>query len=69
MPDKPTTRNVSLTPEIEAFIAGRIASRRFRNASEVMRAALHLPERTEPPKDAPARWGRDAGTSHNPERT
>ncbi len=69
MPDKPTTRNVPLTPEIEAFIAGRIASGRFRNASEVMRAALHLPERTEPWKDAPARWGRGVGTSHNPERT
>lgn len=69
MSHRPTTRNVSLTPEIEAFIAGRIASGRFRNASEVVRAALHLPERTEPRKDAPARWGRDVGTLHNPERT
>lgn len=38
------TRNVSLTPEIEAFIAGRVASGRFRSASEVVRAALRLLE-------------------------
>jgi len=69
MPHRPMTRNVSLTPKIEAFIASRIASGRFRNASEVMRAALHSPERTDPRKDAPARWQRDVGTSHNSERT
>jgi len=53
MPDKPTTRNVSLTPEIEAFIAGRIASGRFRNASEVVRAALRLLEEDERRREAP----------------
>jgi antitoxin ParD1/3/4 len=36
------TRNVSLTPEMEAFIDGRVASGRFRSASEVVRAALRL---------------------------
>lgn len=41
------TRNVSLTPEIEAFIAGRVASGRFRGASEVVRAALRLLEEDE----------------------
>ena len=63
MPDKPTTRNVSLTPEIEAFITGRIASGRFRNASEVVRAALRLLEEDErrreapwPPSPAGGRW-------------
>ena len=36
------TRNVSLTPEIEAFINDRVTSGRFRSASEVVRAALRL---------------------------
>lgn len=36
------TMNVSLTPEIRAFVADRIASGRFQNASEVVRAALRL---------------------------
>jgi antitoxin ParD1/3/4 len=40
------TRNVSLTPEMEAFIDGRVASGRFRSASEVVRAALRLLRRT-----------------------
>lgn len=46
------TRNVSLTPEIEAFIAGRVASGRFRSGSEVVRAALRLLEEDE--------WRREA---------
>jgi putative addiction module CopG family antidote len=41
------TRNVSLTPEIEAFINDRVASGRFRSASEVVRAALRLLEEDE----------------------
>ena len=36
------TRNVSLTPEMEAFIDGRVTSGRFRSAGEVVRAALRL---------------------------
>lgn len=52
MPDKPTTRTVSLTPETGAFIAGRIASGRFRNASEVVRAALRLLEEDERRREA-----------------
>ena len=63
MPDKPTTRNVSLTPEIEAFIAGRIASGRFRNASEVVRAALRLLEEDERRREAPRQPGQ-AGVHH-----
>ena len=54
MPDKPATRNGSLTPEIEAFIVSRIASGRFRNASEVVRAALRLLEEDERRREA--RW-------------
>ncbi len=33
------TRNVSLTPELEAFVDGKVASGRYRSASEVVRAA------------------------------
>ncbi len=36
------TRNVSLTPELDAFIDSTIASGRYRSASEVIRAALRL---------------------------
>lgn len=35
-------QNVSLTPELAAFIADRVASGRFGNASEVVRAGLRL---------------------------
>ncbi len=41
------TRNVSLTPELEAFIAETVEAGRFANASEVMRTALRLLERDE----------------------
>lgn len=44
MPLNVKTRNVSLTPENEAFITERVASGRFGNASEVVRAALRLLE-------------------------
>jgi len=36
------TRNVSLTPELDAFIDSTIATGRYRSASEVIRAALRL---------------------------
>ena len=36
------TRNVNLTPELDRFIASRVESGLFANASEVMRAALRL---------------------------
>ena len=42
MPLNVKPRNVSLTPENEVFIAERVASGRFANASEVVRAALRL---------------------------
>ena len=47
------TRNISLTPEMEAFIDGRVASGRFRSASEVVRAALRLLEEDERRRQEP----------------
>ena len=37
-----TTLNVSLTPDLEQFVASRIASGRYQSASEVVRAGLRL---------------------------
>lgn len=36
------SKNVSLTPELDAFIGAEVASGRYQNASEVVRAALRL---------------------------
>ncbi len=36
------TRTVSLTPELEALVDNKVASGRYRSASEVVRAALRL---------------------------
>jgi antitoxin ParD1/3/4 len=55
MPSK-KTRNVSLTPDMEAFIDGRVASGRFRSASEVIRAALRLLEEDERKRQDPEPW-------------
>ena len=41
------TMNVSLTPELERFVAGRVASGRYRSASEVVRAALRCLDKEE----------------------
>ncbi len=41
------TRNISLTPELDSFIAAKIASGRYDNASEVVRDALRSLERVE----------------------
>jgi antitoxin ParD1/3/4 len=41
------TMNVSLTPELERYVAERVASGRYRSASEVVRAALRLLEKEE----------------------
>jgi antitoxin ParD1/3/4 len=39
--------NVSLTPELTAYIADQVASGRYRSASEVVRAGLRLLQRDE----------------------
>jgi antitoxin ParD1/3/4 len=41
------TRNISLTPELDSFIAAKIQNGRYENASEVVRAALRTLEREE----------------------
>jgi antitoxin ParD1/3/4 len=63
MPSK-SSLNVSLTPELTAFIAKKINSGRYRSASEVVRAALRLldehEQRRESVTTTPAESGRDA---------
>ncbi len=46
MPNR-ISHNVSLTPELSRFIGGQIASGRYQNTSEVVRAALRLFEERE----------------------
>jgi len=41
------TRNVNLTPELDAFVSDTVETGRFANASEVVRTALRLLERDE----------------------
>jgi antitoxin ParD1/3/4 len=42
-----TTVNVSLTPELDAFLQSRVESGRYQTTSEVVREALRLLERQE----------------------
>lgn len=49
------TRNVNLTPELDRFIASRVDSGLYANASEVMRTALRLLERDEREQDVKMR--------------
>ncbi|HEX2556426.1 MAG TPA: type II toxin-antitoxin system ParD family antitoxin [Microvirga sp.] len=44
MPSK-SALNVSLTPELTAFIAAKVGTGRYRSASKVVREALRLLER------------------------
>jgi antitoxin ParD1/3/4 len=39
------TRNVNLTEELDRFVLSKVESRRYEDASEVMRAALRTLER------------------------
>lgn len=41
------TRNVNLTDELDRFVLSKVASGRYENASEVVRAALRTLEREE----------------------
>jgi antitoxin ParD1/3/4 len=42
-----TTVNVSLTPELDAFLQSRVKSGRYQTTSEVVREAIRLLERQE----------------------
>jgi antitoxin ParD1/3/4 len=46
------TRNVNLTAELDRFVAKKVKSGRFDNASEVVRAALRTLEREDREFDA-----------------
>lgn len=47
-----TTVNVSLTPELDAFLQSRVKSGRYQTTSEVVREALRLLERQEQEREA-----------------
>jgi antitoxin ParD1/3/4 len=53
----PSARSVSLTPELTRYVAAQVASGRYRTASEVVRAALRLLQRSEPLAGAAAEEG------------
>ncbi len=46
-----TTVNVSITPELDAFLRSRVNSGRYQTTSEVVREALRLLERQERERD------------------
>jgi antitoxin ParD1/3/4 len=46
-----TTVNISLTPELGAFLQGRVKSGRYQTTSEVVREALRLLQRQEKERD------------------
>ncbi len=50
------TRNVNLTDHYDSFIDTSIAAGRFSNASEAVRAGLHLLERQEAEEQAKIEW-------------
>jgi len=50
------TRNVNLTDHYDSFIDTSIATGRFSNASEAVRAGLHLLERQEAEDQAKVEW-------------
>ena len=54
--------NVSLTPELEEFVAGKVESGRYTSASEVVREALRLLERQDKARGAElAAFNRELG--------
>ena len=66
-----TTVNVSITPELDAFIQERVKSGRYQTTSEVVREALRLLERHEQEREAfqrlKAKLGRGAAQAERGE--
>lgn len=56
------TRNVNLTEHYDRFIDTSIAAGRFSNASEAVRAGLHLLESQQAEEQAKLEWLRGAAT-------
>jgi antitoxin ParD1/3/4 len=50
-----TTVNVSLTPELDAFLQSRVRSGRYQTSSEVVREALRLLQHQEKQRDVSLR--------------
>lgn len=46
-----TTVNISITPELDAFLESRVSSGRYQTTSEVVREALRLLQRQELERD------------------
>jgi antitoxin ParD1/3/4 len=46
-----TTVNISITPELDAFLQSRVKSGRYQTTSEVVREALRLLQRQETERD------------------
>jgi len=54
--------NVSLTPELDSFVAGKVGSGRYNSASEVVREALRLLEEHDQARNAQlAAFNREVG--------
>jgi antitoxin ParD1/3/4 len=51
-PSAMPTRNVNLTDELDRFVAKKVKTGRYENASEVVRAGLRTLEREEPQYEA-----------------
>lgn len=51
MPTRRTTVNISITPELDAFLQSRVESGRYQTTSEVVREALRLLEHREKERD------------------
>lgn len=58
--------NISLTPELVAFVAAQVTCGCYGSASEIVRASPLLLEQSQFPEDSPAR--RRPGTSRRQER-
>ena len=55
--------NVSLTPELDRFVAGKVESGRYKSASEVVREALRLLEEHDRARNAQlAAFNHEVGT-------